>query len=266
MPFLHRDEVALYHERTSGDGPPVVLIHGWCCDHTFFAPQAAHFAKAGHAVIALDLRGHGRSDKPDQNYPISAFADDVVWVCGQLGLSRPLLVGHSMGGIVAFDVACRHPDLPGAVVMLDSAVVLPASARVAIPEVLERLSGPDYAATLHWLVNGAFFLPTDDAVRRARILDVMAAAPQHVMAAAYAGLADYDAGAVASRFKAPSLYIAANEPSPRADMDRLAALVPHMLRGQTVGAGHFCQLEVPEQINAMIDRFFDILLPSAARS
>jgi pimeloyl-ACP methyl ester carboxylesterase len=265
MPFLYRDEIALYYEGTSGDGPPVVLIHGWCCDHTFFAPQVAHFAQAGHAVIALDLRGHGRSDKPHQNYPISAFADDVVWVCGQLGLSRPLLVGHSMGGIVAFDVACRHPDLPSAVVMLDSAVVLPAAVRVAIPQVLDRLRGPGYAAALRELVNGAFFLPTDDAVRRARILNVMTAAPQHVMAAAYAGLADYDAAAVASRLKAPILYVTANEPSPRADMDRLGELVPHLLRGQTVGSGHFCQLEVPEQVNAMIDRFFDIL-PSAARS
>jgi pimeloyl-ACP methyl ester carboxylesterase len=190
MPFLHRNEVALYYEGTSGDGPPVVLIHGWCCDHTFFAPQVAHFAQAGHAIIALDLRGHGRSDKPHQSYPIDAFADDVFWVCGQLGLSRPTLVGHSMGGIVAFDVACRHPDLPSAVVMLDSAVVLPDAVRVAIPQILDRLRGSDYSAALRELVNGAFFLPTDDAVRRARILDVMAAAPQHVMVAAYAGLAD----------------------------------------------------------------------------
>jgi pimeloyl-ACP methyl ester carboxylesterase len=172
------------------------------------------------------------------------------------------MIGHSMGGIVAFDVACRHPDLPSAVVMLDSAVVLPAAVRVAIPEVLERLSSPDYAPVLRELVNGAFFLATDDAVRRARILDVMAAAPQHVMAAAYAGLADYDAGAVASRLKAPLLYITANEPSPRADMDRLGALIPHLLRGQTVGAGHFCQLEVPEQVDAMIDRFIEILPPA----
>jgi pimeloyl-ACP methyl ester carboxylesterase len=265
MPFLHRDDVALFYERTGGKGPPVVLIHGWCCDHTFFAPQAAHFAQAGHAIISLDLRGHGRSDKPRQSYPISAFAADVAWICGALGLLRPVLVGHSMGGIVAFDVACRHPDLPSAVVMLDSAVVLPAAVRAAIPQALERLRSPHYAAALRELVNGAFFLPTDDAARRVRILDLMAATPQHVMAAAYAGLADYDAGAVANRLKAPSLYIAANEPSPRADMDRLGALVPHMLRGETVGSGHFCQLEVPEQVNAMIDRFLSVL-PSAARN
>jgi pimeloyl-ACP methyl ester carboxylesterase len=84
MPFLHRDEVALYYEQTSGDGPPVVLIHGWRCDHTFFVPQAAHFAEARHAVVALNLRGHGRSDKPQQNYPMSAFADDVVWSAANL--------------------------------------------------------------------------------------------------------------------------------------------------------------------------------------
>lgn len=259
MPFLHRDDLGIYYERTDGNLPPVVMIHGWCCDHTFFAPQAAHFAEAGHTVVALDLRGHGRSDKPQTSYTIDAFADDVLWVCGELGLSRPILIGHSMGGIVAFDAACRFPELPGAVVMIDSSVVLPAAVRIAIPQFLERLRGPDYAAAMRAALTSTFFLPTDDAARREQILDVMASVPQHVIVAAYAGLAVYNANAVASRLTAPSLYIAANEPAPRADMDRLKNLIPNMHRGQTVGAGHFCQLEVPVQVNAMIDRFLDIL-------
>ena len=257
MPFLHRDGVALYVEQTAGRAPPVLLIHGWCCDHRHMAPLAEHFARQGHAVVSLDLRGHGRSDKPQQAYSIGAFADDVVWCCTELQLQRPVLIGHSMGGIVAYEVAARAPQLPGAIVMLDSAVVLPAAVREAVPHFLRLLSGPDYAATLRDFVAKALFLPSDDAARKADILDAMAAAPQHLMVAAYAGLGDYDAQA-AGRVSVPALYIAANEPSPRCDMARLRELLPQLQRGQTVGSGHFCQLEVPEQVQPMIDRFLAV--------
>ncbi len=260
MPFLRRDGVSLFYELTEGPLAPVVLLHGWCCDHSFLAPQARHFAGRGHAVLSLDLRGHGRSDKPEQPYPIGGFADDVAWMCGALDITRPIVVGHSMGGIIAFDLAARWPALPGAIVMLDSAVVLPEAALAAVPAMVERLRGPDYAAELTRVVETVFFLPTDDAARKARVLATMTAAPQHVMAAAYAGLGQYDA-AVAGRVSAPSLYIAADEPSPRSDMARLRALLPGMLYGQTVGSGHFCQLEVPEQVDAMIDRFLVLAMP-----
>jgi pimeloyl-ACP methyl ester carboxylesterase len=260
MPYLHRNNVALYFEKADGDAPPVVLLHGWCCDHTYFAPQAKHFTRLGRGVVALDLRGHGRSDKPHQAYAMQVFADDVAWSCTQLGLSKPILIGHSMGGIVAFDLAARYPDLPGAIVMLDAAIVLPASARAGIPRFLEGLRGPDYATVLRNYVSAALFLPTDDPVRKAQIPDGMGTTQQHVMVSAYQGLADYNANEAQGRLVAPCLYIAANEPSPRSDMNRVRELIPQMLYGQTVGSGHFCQLEVPEQVNAMIDRYLAVAL------
>jgi pimeloyl-ACP methyl ester carboxylesterase len=60
----------------------------------------------------------------------------------------------------------------------------------------------------------------------------------------------------------PGLYVAANEPQPRSDMGRFREMFPQVLDGKTVGSGHFCQLEVPEQVNAMIDRFLAITLPA----
>lgn len=60
---------------------------------------------------------------------------------------------------------------------------------------------------------------------------------------------------------APALYIAADELQPRADMARVHELCPQLLDGKTVGSGHFCQLEVPEQVNAMISRFLAVALP-----
>jgi pimeloyl-ACP methyl ester carboxylesterase len=264
MPFLRRCDVSLYYEMTEGELPPVLLLHGWCCDHTFLAPQANHFAGKGHAVVSLDFRGHGQSDKPEQAYPIGGFTEDVAWICEELKLEKPIVVGHSMGGIVACDLAGRWPDLPCAIIMLDAAVVLPAAALAGVMPEVERLRASDYATELRRVMNAVFFLPTDNPERREHILAVMTGTPQHVIVAAYEGLAQY-ASPAAGRVTAPSLYIAADEASPRSDMPRLRTLLPAMLFGQTVGSGHFCQLEVPEQVNAMIDRFLTVAVPGHER-
>src|SRR5690348_6869606 len=66
-----RDGVRLSYREVEGDRPPILLVHGWCCDHTFMAPQLEHFARSGHRVVAVDLRGHGGSDKPEQRYTIA---------------------------------------------------------------------------------------------------------------------------------------------------------------------------------------------------
>ena len=68
---------------------------------------------------------------------MQVFADDLAWMCDQLNLVRPVVVGHSMGGIVAFDLAARYPALLSVLVVLDAAVVLPSTARVAISGLLE---------------------------------------------------------------------------------------------------------------------------------
>ncbi len=262
MQELRRDGVALVYEEAGEGEPPVLLVHGWCCDRTYFAPQFEHFAGRGHRVVAVDLRGHGRSDKPHQGYTMEVFADDLRWMCERIGLEKPVVIGHSMGGIVAFDLASRYPALTAAIVMLDAAVVLPSGARAAIAGFLEELRGPGYEEAQRRYVANVLFIPTDDRRRKARILDGMAAAPQHVMVSAMEGLRDYDPAAVAEGCREPALYVAADEPSPRADVARLLEMCPQVQYGKTVGSGHFCQLEVPEQVNAMIDRFLAISLPA----
>jgi hypothetical protein len=73
-------------------------------------------------------------------------------------------------------------------------------------------------------------------------------------------LRNYDATAVAEGCAVPALYIAADEPQQRTDMVRFPELVPQLMDGKTVDSGHFCQLEVPEQVNPMIERFFAVAL------
>lgn len=257
---MRRDGVDLFYEEVSGGDPAVLFVHGWCCDHTYFAPQFGRYAERGHRVVAVDLRGHGRSGKPEGDYSMGTFADDLAWVCGEIGLEKPVVVGHSMGGIVAFDLAARHPALPSAVVMLDAAVVLPSASRAAIPAFLEKMQSPDYREVLRGYIESSLFISTDDPGRRENILSGMTSTPWHVMVSAMQGLHDYDPAAVGSP-GVPGVYIAADEAQPRSDMSRFHEMFPDILYGKTVGSGHFCQLEVPDQVGAMIDRFLSVALP-----
>jgi pimeloyl-ACP methyl ester carboxylesterase len=167
MQSVDRNGVRLIFEEAAGAGAPVVLIHGWCCDHTYLAPQFEHFAKKGRRVVALDLRGHGASDKPVERYSMPGFADDAAFVCDHLGVTKALVIGHSMGGIIAYDFASRYPALLSALVMLDAAIVLPATSRAVIPKFLAELGGPDYQRAIRSFVAGhCSCRPTTPTARR----------------------------------------------------------------------------------------------------
>jgi pimeloyl-ACP methyl ester carboxylesterase len=60
-----------------------------------------------HRAVAVSLCGHGASDKPVQEYTVAGFADDLAWLCDQLRVVKPVVMGHSMGGNVAFELAGR---------------------------------------------------------------------------------------------------------------------------------------------------------------
>jgi pimeloyl-ACP methyl ester carboxylesterase len=124
MPYARRDDLSLFYEQEGSADPPLLFIHGWCCDHTFFKPQFDHF-KSSHAVTALDLRGCGNSDRPEDGYDLPTLADDVAWLCDELGISRSIVVGHSLGGMIAIELAARHPSGPQAVIAVDPGPINP---------------------------------------------------------------------------------------------------------------------------------------------
>jgi len=89
----------------------VVFIHGLGSYLKFWRYQLDTFARKGYRVIALDLPGYGKSDKPASfPYTMEAMADVVRELCQALGVRRPVLVGHSMGGQTALSYAIRYPD------------------------------------------------------------------------------------------------------------------------------------------------------------
>lgn len=189
---------------------------------------------------------------------MAGFADDLAFLCNHLSVDRPVVVGHSMGGVIGFEMAMRHPDLVGAVVAIDAPIVPPASLAAAIAGFVEGLRSPAYQDVTRNFANGMLFLPTDDPTRSAQVVEHMAGAHQHVMVSAMEEIFSSDTHAAAAGCQAPALLI--NAASPLADITRLRELCPHVVVGQTVGSGHFNQLEVPDQVNAMIERFIHISL------
>jgi pimeloyl-ACP methyl ester carboxylesterase len=249
---IHLNGARICYEEDGTRGEPIVFVHGWCCDHGYFAPQYGHFS-ARHHVLALDQRGFGESDKPEQKYTIEGFADDVAALCRELRLERPALVGHSMGGAIVLAVAAKYPALSRAIALCDPAVFFPDFMKAAIAPFLEGLASPDYEQAAAAFIEQRLFAPGDDAARRARITTQMCQTPQHVMSSAFQNLIAFDSESAARACKVPVLLIDAEAPIP--DRARFKAACPQLVTAQTAGAGHFHQLEVPDQVNAMLERF-----------
>lgn len=236
--------------------PAVVLLHGWCCDRSFLEPQRRALAGA-HRVVAVDLPGHGGNDAPRRDYGVAALAADVAWLCDRLALARPLLVGHSLGGAIAIELATRRPDGVAGVVALDTTIAPGPETQRAWAELLAALAGPDFRAAARRMIAASYFLPCDDAARRERILDTMTAAPQHVMHDGFAGICAWPSAVAVAALRVPFLHVARSAGG--TDHARLRQLCPAAMTARVVGAGHFVTLEVAEQVNPMLARFIALL-------
>ena len=130
MPFLDTNGFRTNYKRAdaknldSGDPAPIVVfIHGIGTDSlaSFYLTLAAPLASAGIEVVAYDLKGHGRSDRPDSGYSVQGFTDDLGAVLDGLDIRRPVhLVGNSYGGTIAFNFAAQQPERVASIVSIEA--------------------------------------------------------------------------------------------------------------------------------------------------
>ena len=133
MPYVEgADGIELYLKEW-GDGPPVVLMHGWPLNADSWDDQALALAGAGYRVIAYDRRGFGRSEQPWDGYDYDTLADDLAAVIDATEAENPVLVGFSMGGGEVARFLTRYPGQARAAVLIASVV----------PYLLKDASNPD---------------------------------------------------------------------------------------------------------------------------
>jgi pimeloyl-ACP methyl ester carboxylesterase len=256
MPHAELPGLRLYYERAGRGEPELLFVPGWCCDHTAFRPQFEHFAPE-NAVTAIDLRGVGQSDQPDGGYSIPELADDLAAFCREVGIEKPVVVGHSLGGMIAVELGARYPALPSALVLVDPGPIDPLPATVEFfREFAEQLAGPDGDEIRRAYVQD---MGARDEELALWIVDHMCAVEQRVAAAVIRGVSEWNGREPFAHCTVPVLLLRA-ELRPATDLLRLLEIKPDLEVGITVGGGHFHHLEVPEQVNAMIERFLAVSL------
>jgi len=124
MPMCTLGDIQVYYE-IAGAGPPLLLIHGLGSSTRDWEFQVPAFAPA-FQVIAADLRGHGRSSKPRGRYRIPQLADDMAALLRALGAAPAHVIGLSLGGMVALELALRCPDLVRSLAFINSGPEAPA--------------------------------------------------------------------------------------------------------------------------------------------
>ena len=132
--------INLYYE-THGTGRPLILLHGGLMSGEMFGPVLPTLA-AGHQLIVPDLQGHGRTADIDRPIDVRLMADDIAALIDHLGLQHPDVVGYSLGGGVALQLAIRHPEKVGRLVSASAGIRRDATYR----EILEQQGQVNAAA------------------------------------------------------------------------------------------------------------------------
>ncbi len=146
MPFQSVDGLKMYFEQhgdwQSGQDT-VLLLHGLGSSSRDWENQSPALSKIAK-VLAVDLRGHGKSDKPNLPYNITMFTQDIVNLVDELKLGQVHLIGHSMGGMIAFQLALDHPE------RLKTLTIINSAPQVAFPSLRTRINFTLRSLSVKW--------------------------------------------------------------------------------------------------------------------
>jgi pimeloyl-ACP methyl ester carboxylesterase len=262
-------EVRLAATRWPGQGAPVVLLHGLASQRRFWNLVVPSLQ--GLPVLALDQRGHGGSDRPDDGYAVEEVAADLAPALDAVGWSRAVLVGHSWGAAVAATFAAQHPERTLALVCLDGGFLSPPAGsdraatrsrleppRLALrPDELERLLREHTPTPWTDEVAAAvmpIFAMSDDGLARARL-------PFDTHMQVVDGLLDYDAPGTLAAVRCPTWLVACGPAGGEQDdwaraksaaLDRLSDVLADGRVMRWGGAVHDVPLQWPTLVAGLV--------------
>jgi len=254
------------HSEVAGEGPAVVLLHEGICDSRMWDPQWATFARS-HRVLRLDFRGFGNSLLGPGPY---SSARDVIGLLDRHGFERAALVGVSLGGRVALEIALAVPERVSALVLVGSG--LPGhdwseemKATWELEESALRAGDPDaaVAVTLRTWVDGPSRKPEDvDSAVRTRVADMQRRAIELQLPfeeSAEEELLVEDVAERLGEIDAPTLVLVGEEDVPdiRAIADRLAREIPNARFETIANTAHVPSMERPDEFDRLVLGFLE---------
>lgn len=253
MAALTINGVELEYTDTGAGDPAFVFIHGWACQMSSWAPQIEELSR-DHRVIAVNLRGRGASAAAPP-FDTTQAADDVGALLRSLDVSQAIVVGHSLGGLVALLLNDRHPDLVRGTVLGDSPLAAARAGRFeatsrSVAEAGSMSPMADYLETF-------FSEETSDAIRD-YVREMMLSCPADVAAGMLANgqvFVDRLDELISLADLKPFMLIWAG--SPLGDPEWVRDLTMFARQEPMAGAGHFFQLERPDVTNALLRAFLD---------
>jgi pimeloyl-ACP methyl ester carboxylesterase len=241
------------HYQNYGDGKEaVVFIHGWSCNLNFWKANVPAFIKHSR-VIAIDLPGHGESDKPQATYSMDLFARAIDAVLQDAKVERATLVGHSMGTPVIRQFYRKYPNKTRALVIVDGSL-RPFGNTEQMKQFMEPFRRPNYKEHAERMIG---FL--SQTVKDKKTLDEIKAAmmstPQHVMVGAMDAMMD-DAIWKQDKINAPTLAVMAKQPAWTDEYEKFAReLAPGIDYQMWEGVSHFLMMDEPLKFNDTVLAF-----------
>lgn len=239
------------HYRDSGTGSrALIFIHGWACDLTFWDKSLGAFP--GNRVIAIDLPGHGRSDKPKTAYTMDYFARAVEAVMNDAQVRQAVLVGHSMGTPVARQFYRSFPAKTLGVVVVDGSL-RPFGSKEQAEELYAPLRA-DYQKGAAAFID-AMLRPVRDKKLKAFIREKMLDTPGHVGLSAMESFTEEKIWQ-SDQIKVPVLAILAESPWWAPDTKEFyQTIAPDLEFHMWSGVSHFLMMERPADFNRAVAGF-----------
>ncbi|MGE4240120.1 alpha/beta fold hydrolase [Ramlibacter sp.] len=243
-----------------GGGPTVLMLHGVGGGHLAFAPQTETFATAGYRAVAWDMPGYGHST-PVEPYTFMALAQSCIALIEALNCGHVVLIGHSMGGMVAQEVVARRPELVSRLVLCGT------SPSFGKPDgdwqrefIAQRTAPLDAGQSMAQLAEvivpqmiGPGSLP--EGVRLAK--HCMSLVPPSTYRRALECLVTFDRRAALANIHVPTLLIAGENDrnAPPAVMRKMNAAIARSTYMEMPGIGHLMNLEAPEEFDRLVLNF-----------
>lgn len=253
MPYSSRSGVRVYYE-TFGEGPPMVLVHANPFQHWLWMYQIARYS-AYYRVIAVDIRGYGRSDKPETAFALEDMAADVLGVCAQEGVERAIFGGVSVGSGIALLIGLDRPEMAQALILVGGSSKGPQSMHERIAGFL----GPDLAAYQMQHLKDCTAPGFADTPTGAWLLAMFnAQAPAlkgRSIAQIFRARMACDMGPRLASLEVPALVVNGEHDMSLSAGRDTAARIPGAEHAVIAGAGHACNIEAPAAFDAAVVSF-----------